>query len=120
MPQNAETNYTFGLYRNVCCGEEILSEGEIFPDCRNHPKLTTIWKPTTNKIVRLEPRFVVGDPVKVVGSHRRKGTRGVVVQVFESPRDFVHRYEVRFSDESFTKCFGFELQLISPESSKTA
>jgi hypothetical protein len=46
MPQNGEINPTFGLYRNVCCGLEIIiREGVKFPDCRNHAKLPTIWKP---------------------------------------------------------------------------
>jgi hypothetical protein len=46
MPENGEINKTFGVFRNVCCGREIIiREGAKFPDCSNHPKLTTIWKP---------------------------------------------------------------------------
>ena len=45
MPDNGEVNETFGVYRNVCCGSEIIiREGATFPDCPNHPKLSTIWK----------------------------------------------------------------------------
>jgi len=46
MPQNGEVNHRFGVYRNVCCGQEIMiRQGATFPDCKKHPKLTTIWKP---------------------------------------------------------------------------
>ena len=45
MPRNGEINTKFGVYKNVCCGAEIvLTEGTEFPDCPNHPKLTTKWK----------------------------------------------------------------------------
>jgi hypothetical protein len=45
MPQNGDVNKRFGLYRNLCCGQEvIIREGGTFPDCKNHPKLTTVWK----------------------------------------------------------------------------
>jgi len=45
MPQNGEINKKFGVYRTVCCGREIvLREGSVFPDCPNHPRLTTKWK----------------------------------------------------------------------------
>ena len=46
MPQNGDTNKRFGVYKNLCCGDEIIvREGATFPDCKNHPKLTTVWKP---------------------------------------------------------------------------
>jgi len=122
MPKNGETNHTLGLYRNVCCGEEIVvPEGDAFPDCPNHPKLSTIWKPeNTQKILRLAPQFTIGDEVKVVGPHRYSGMQGVLVQVTLSSRDGVHRYEVRLSDGSTTKFFGFELQLLRDQSSRSA
>ncbi len=45
MPSNGELNSKFGVYRNVCCGREIIiREGATFPDCINHPKLSTVWK----------------------------------------------------------------------------
>ena len=46
MPNNGEKNQHFGVYRNLCCGREIIiREGATFPDCTNHPKLSTVWKP---------------------------------------------------------------------------
>jgi hypothetical protein len=46
MPKNGEINERFGVYRNTCCGREIIiREGASFPDCPNHPKLSTRWKP---------------------------------------------------------------------------
>src|SRR5215471_11088930 len=45
MP-NGMVNSQFGVYKSLCCGYEItLRAGEMFPDCPNHLKLTTIWKP---------------------------------------------------------------------------
>ena len=45
MPQNSEVNQKFGVYKSVCCGSEIvIGAGTIFPDCPNHPRLTTMWK----------------------------------------------------------------------------
>ena len=45
MSGNGETNSQFGVYRNVCCGREIIiREGATFPDCANHSKLSTVWK----------------------------------------------------------------------------
>jgi len=45
VPQNGEKNTGFGVYRSVCCGFEIvITKGATFPDCPNHPKLTTHWK----------------------------------------------------------------------------
>jgi len=45
MPKNGEVNSQFGIYRNVCCGIEIVvPAGLTFPDCRNHVRLPTEWK----------------------------------------------------------------------------
>jgi hypothetical protein len=45
MPNRGEKNTTFGVYRNVCCGVEVmLSEGAKFPDCPRHVHLPAIWK----------------------------------------------------------------------------
>ena len=46
MPQNGAVNEKFGVYKSVCCGAEIvITAGATFPDCPNHQKLTTFWKP---------------------------------------------------------------------------
>jgi hypothetical protein len=50
VPQNGETNKRFGVYRSICCGIEIvIAEGMTFPDCPNHPKLSTYWKSDTEQ-----------------------------------------------------------------------
>lgn len=49
MPHKREVNQRFGVFKNLCYGEEIIMpEGKILPDCPNHPNLTTIWKPVVN------------------------------------------------------------------------
>jgi len=58
------------------------------------------------------PRFKVGDEVIVVGLGSYKGKEGVVVHVTAHSGDFVHRYEVRLSDGTVTRFFGFELDFI--------
>lgn len=56
MPQNGEINLTFSVYKSVCCGQEIVvREGATFPDCPNHLRLTTIWKPLPTEIIELKP-----------------------------------------------------------------
>ena len=53
MPQNGEINTTFGVYRNVCCGAEIvISKGVTFPDCPRHVKLPTEWKAIADDRIR--------------------------------------------------------------------
>jgi hypothetical protein len=53
MPANGEINTKFGVYRTLCCGEEIvIKEGLFFPDCPNHPRLSTVWKPVPDGSVR--------------------------------------------------------------------
>ena len=45
MPTNGEVNKFSGVYRSLCCNAEIvILEGAIFPDCPNHPHLSTKWK----------------------------------------------------------------------------
>ena len=45
MPRSGEKNTAFGVYKNACCGLEIvISIGSKFPICSNHPKLITEWK----------------------------------------------------------------------------
>jgi hypothetical protein len=54
MPQNGEINTKFGVYKTACCGAEIIiREGAAFPDCRYHPKLTTVWKQIEVEVVDL-------------------------------------------------------------------
>jgi len=46
MATNGELNTKFGIYRTLCCGQEIvIAVDATFPDCPRHPKLTTDWKP---------------------------------------------------------------------------
>ena len=46
MPRNGEINIKFGVYKAVCCGNEIvINAGSTFPDCPKHPKRMTEWKP---------------------------------------------------------------------------
>ena len=46
MGTNGDVNTKFGIYRTLCCGQEIvITVGATFPDCPKHPKLTTEWKP---------------------------------------------------------------------------
>jgi hypothetical protein len=55
MPQNGEINQKSGLYKSVCCGAEIvINLGLMFPDCPNHRKLPTIWKPIKDAAVIAE------------------------------------------------------------------
>jgi len=122
MPRNGETNPKFGAYKTLCCGKEIiLREGDPFPDCPNHPGLTTLWKPIVDdSIVRLRkpwtselmtPQFHVGDEVVFVGIGPKRGKQGDVVEVIEGSVDHVRRYRVRLSDDTWVRCFGFELEL---------
>ena len=131
MPLNGETNRKPGFYKSLCCGKEIVvPEGSEFPDCPNHPGLTTIWKPLVDEnIVQLgkrrqvefpPARFKVGDQVTLIGVGPLKGKQGVVVEVLEGALDFVYRYHVRLNDGTQVRCFGFELQLVQNESSKSA
>jgi hypothetical protein len=52
MPQNGEKNTTFGVYRSLCCGfEVVIAAGAKFPDCPNHPKLKTQWQPVHDEAI---------------------------------------------------------------------
>jgi len=54
VPDNGEINERFGVYQSVCCGREIIiREGATFPDCPNHPKLGTAWKPIDFEMVEI-------------------------------------------------------------------
>jgi len=49
VPLNGEANRKLGVYKNVCCGVEIvINAGSMFPDCPNHPGATTMWRPVVN------------------------------------------------------------------------
>ena len=53
MPANGEISKKFGVYKNLCCGAEIvIAEGAAFPDCPNHPRLTTVWKTAPEEPIR--------------------------------------------------------------------
>ena len=49
MPRNGDINTELGVFKTVCCGAEIvIVAGAAFPDCPNHPKLSTVWKSVTD------------------------------------------------------------------------
>ena len=55
MPQNGEMSEGFGVYKSLCCGcEIIIRECATFPDCPNHPKLSTIWKQVEAEVIQME------------------------------------------------------------------
>ena len=131
MPQKGETNRKLGFFSNRCCGKEIVvPAGSEFPACSNHPEAITIWESIVdNNLVRLterrknvrrEPRFKVGDRVTFVGVGTLRGKRGGVVEVLEGALDQVHCYHVQLNDGSWIRCFGFELEFLERESSKSA
>ena len=48
MRRSGEINQQFGIYRNVCCGAEIvIPEGVTFPECAAHIDLVTEWENIT-------------------------------------------------------------------------
>ena len=65
VPQNDETSQKCGVYKSDCCWAEIvINVGSIFPDCPNHPKFTTMWKPVVDgKISRVTGKKSESDPV---------------------------------------------------------
>jgi len=49
MPKNGDVNIQFGVYKNVCCGTEIvIPVGSVFPDCARHLDMPTEWKLVEN------------------------------------------------------------------------
>jgi hypothetical protein len=53
MPLNGAINKRFGVYQSVCCGAEIvITEGTRFPDCPNHPHLSTKWRSSVEEPIR--------------------------------------------------------------------
>ena len=59
----------------------------------------------------MTPQFHVGDEVVFVGVGPKNGKHGDVVEVIEGSGDHVCRYRVRLSDNTWIRCFGFELEL---------
>lgn len=58
MPTNGQLNSVFGVYRSLCCGEEVvIGVGAEFPDCPHHPLLTTYWKPLVDPEETFRPRL---------------------------------------------------------------
>jgi len=74
MSHNGEVNSKFGMYQSVCCGAEIvLNAGSTFPDCPNHPKLITIWRPVLDeKITRLIGKKAVSAPARELHIENRR------------------------------------------------
>jgi hypothetical protein len=45
LPRNGEINKEFGVFKNLCCGVEIvIRENATFPACAVHTNLPTEWK----------------------------------------------------------------------------
>jgi hypothetical protein len=126
MPHNGETNQKFGVYRSLCCGQEIiLPAGKRFPDCPSHKNLPTIWRPevddspvlrASESVAKRTTVLRIGDMVRIVGLDSRRDSTGVVTAVLANSYDPIHRYEVRFSDGTTTRYFSFELSLVRGES----
>ena len=44
MPLKGDKNTLFGIYRNTCCGAEIvISVGAVFPPCPRHQDTGAEW-----------------------------------------------------------------------------
>jgi len=42
---NGEISPTEGYYKNLCCDlEAYITAGTVFPDCKRHKKLPTVWR----------------------------------------------------------------------------
>ncbi len=53
MARNGDLSKKFGVFRTICCGEEIvIAEGARFPDCPRHLNLPTEWKPVNDDKIR--------------------------------------------------------------------
>ena len=45
MAQSGDKNTSFGIFRNCCCGREIvIINGATFPQCPKHRQLPTVWE----------------------------------------------------------------------------
>ena len=69
MPYNGEASKQFGVYKSVCCGAKIVvNSGAAFPDCPNHRKLTTIWKPVVEENI-ISPTANDSQPDPLLEAH---------------------------------------------------
>ena len=114
MTANGEVNSKFGVYRGLCCRAEIvINAGSTFPDCPNHPKLTTMWKPVLDETITslverthnpIRPpkgtlRTAVCSMWPLDGSNWRNGTKTIYIaakfarafSMFSSTSRSVHR-----------------------------
>ncbi len=56
MPHSGDINLTFSVYKNGCCGREIVvREGATFPECPDHSGAITICEPLPTEISELRP-----------------------------------------------------------------
>jgi hypothetical protein len=57
MPKSGDINTVWGVYRNSCCGREIIiREGATFPPCEIHDgDLATTWIPIDVEVADLRP-----------------------------------------------------------------
>ena len=94
VPQNGETSQKCGVYKSDCCWAEIvINVGSILPDCPNHPKFTTMWKPVVDgKISRVTGKKSESDPQRTLriavsstrrldGSNWRDGNKTIFMNV---------------------------------------
>ena len=98
VPHNGEINETIGVYRALCCGAELVVKARAaFPDCPNHPRLTTIWKPvryekfSSAKADVGRPNFV---PLTHVENRRLFAMAAGTIALETSERDHVHGCKV--------------------------
>ncbi len=50
LPKHGDVNIQFGVYKNACCGTEIvIPVGVTFPDCARHLDMSTEWKRLRNE-----------------------------------------------------------------------
>ena len=44
MPKTGDINQVLGVYRNICCGREVvIRAGASFPECSEHPLKPAMW-----------------------------------------------------------------------------
>ena len=71
-PQSGEKSKSFGVYKSVWCGAEIAINADVvFPDCPNHPEVSTTWKSVQEKIIEIANNSQSGAIVEGHISNRR-------------------------------------------------